>query len=181
MSGGSIGFREAMSQYPTGVAVVAMADPAGVRAMTVGSLASVSLEPALVLFCVGRVARMASLFRVGGLMSVNVLRADQQALSTYFAGGWKEKVAPPHRFVPWALGARLEGSALSLAAVVVQVVEAGDHVVVVAEVGAIHRGLGPIEPLVFFDRQYHRVGGVGETAPELDAGDSSARLFHEPW
>ena len=175
-------FREALSQYPTGVAVVALAGPDGVRAMTAGSLTSVSLDPPLVLFCVAKAARFAALVAPGVDLSFNVLRSEQRPLSTYFAGGWTEPVPPPYRFVPWAKTARLEGAAGSLAARITQVLEGGDHLIVVGEVLDIHRGLAPIVPLIFFGRRYHGIdAGAGSAAPEIDSAEGSAQLFYDPW
>jgi flavin reductase (DIM6/NTAB) family NADH-FMN oxidoreductase RutF len=176
------GFRQALSQYPTGVSVVAVSTEGGVRAMTVGSFASVSLDPPLGLFCVAKRARLAAGIEPGRAFTVNVLRSDQRALSTYFAGAWREEKPPPHRFVPWGEVVRLEGAAISLAGRVTSVVDGGDHLVVIGVVIGVHKGLAPIEPLVFFNRRYHTVdGGAGEAAPELDPPDSSAQLFHETW
>jgi flavin reductase (DIM6/NTAB) family NADH-FMN oxidoreductase RutF len=175
-------FRAALSQYPTGVTVVAIAAEGGVHAMTAGSFGSVSLEPPLGLFCVSKRARMAGMVEVGRAVTVNVLRADQRALSTFFAGAWKEAKAPPHRFVPWEGAARLEGAAASFGGRVATLVESGDHLVVIVGIEALHRGLAPIEPLVFFDRRYHTVdSGAGEAAPELDDPSPGAQLFHDSW
>lgn len=174
-------FRQAMSQYPTGVSVVGMADADGVQAMTVGSFTSLSLEPPLVVICVGRQARMAPLLVPDAAFSINVLRDDQGALSTYFAGSWKDPVSPPHRFVPWNEVPRLEGVIMTLAARVTALADGGDHLVVIAEVGGVHLGVAPRNPLLFFDRRYQRLDtGPGEAAPELDSSEA-ARLFHEPW
>lgn len=173
-------FRQAMSQYPTGVAVVAMADPDGVEAMTVGSFTSLSLDPPLVVICVGRQARMAPRLVPEAALSINVLREDQGALSTYFAGSWKDPAPPPHRFVPWNEVPRLEGVIVTLAARVTALADGGDHLVVIAEVGGVHLGVAPRNPLLFFDRRYQRLDtGPGEAAPELDPAEA-ARLFHEP-
>ncbi len=174
-------FRQAMSQYPTGVSVVGMADADGVQAMTVGTFTSLSLDPPLVLICVGRQARMAPLLAPAAAFSINVLRDDQGALSTYFAGGWKEPAPPPHRFVPWNEVPRLEGVIMALAARVTALADGGDHVIVIAEISASHLGVAPRNPLLFFDRRYQRLDrGPGETAPELDSPEA-AKLFHEPW
>ncbi len=175
-------FRAAMSQYPTGVAVIATADGEGIHAMTAGSLTSVSLDPPLVLFCLSRRARMATLLSPDRRFSANVLRADQRALSTWFAGSWKEPVAPPHRFVPWRDVPRLEGVVATLGCLVTSIVDAGDHLIVIGSVTDIHQGPGPREPLVFFDRRYHSIdAGSAEAAPELDSPEAQAQLFHEPW
>jgi flavin reductase (DIM6/NTAB) family NADH-FMN oxidoreductase RutF len=175
-------FRAALSQYPTGVSVVAVPVAGGFHGMTAGSFTSVSLDPPLVLFCVGKRARLAALIRLDSPFSVNVLRVESQALSTYFAGSWKERVPPPHRFVPWAGVPRLEDAALALACRTTALIEAGDHWVVIGEVVDLHLGLAPRDPLVFFDRRYHRVAAGGGDAPaELEPPDPPAQLFHEAW
>jgi flavin reductase (DIM6/NTAB) family NADH-FMN oxidoreductase RutF len=84
--------------------------------------------------------------------------------------------------VPWTGTARLEGAALSLAIRITSLVEGGDHLIVVGQVGAVHHGLGPIEPLIFFDRRYHGIdGGSGNLAPEIDPPGAPSQLFHDPW
>jgi flavin reductase (DIM6/NTAB) family NADH-FMN oxidoreductase RutF len=173
-------FRQLLSQLPTGVTVVAVSVDGGVRAMTVGSFTSVSLDPPLVLFCVAKRAKLAAAIDTGRSFSVNVLRAEQQPLSTYFAGSWKAPTSPPHRLVPWGATTRLEGAAVSLSARVASVVDGGDHLIVIGAVDDVHRGVGPIEPLVFFDRHYHTLDlGAGEAAPELEARDGSAQLIRD--
>lgn len=177
-------FREAMSQYPTGVVVLAIADGGGIQGMTIGSFTSLSLTPPLVLLCVGKQARMGSLLAFGRLCSINVLRADQQALSTYYAGSWKGESPPPHRFVPWGHVHRMEGAALALSCTIAAVLDGGDHYIVTLEVGDRCLGLPPREPLIFHDRRYRRIDpSGGEDAPDLDraAGGSPAQLFHDAW
>ncbi|MBM4185814.1 MAG: flavin reductase [Gemmatimonadetes bacterium] len=175
-------FRRTMALMPTGVTVVALAHGDGVRAMTVGSFTSLSLEPALVLFCIGRKSRLAQCAEVGRPFSVSFLRADQQALSTYFAGGWKGPTPPPHRFVPFGALARLEGSAGAVGGTLSAVLDGGDHLIVVGAVSELAQGLPPNQPLVFFDRHYHQLDpSTPQSAPDLDPVDGIARLFHETW
>lgn len=175
-------FREALSQYPTGVVVLAISDGSGVQGMTIGSFTSLSLSPPLVLLCVGKQARMAPLLTPGRPCSVNVLRADQQALSTYFAGSWKEASPPPHRFVEWGEVHRLEGAALVLGGTIDATFGGGDHLVVTIEVTDRNLGLPPRDPLLFFDRRYRRIDqDPGDAAPELDRGGAPAQMFHESW
>jgi len=177
-------FREALSQYPTGVVVLAISDGSGVQGMTIGSFTSLSLSPPLVLLCVGKQARMASLLTPGRRCSVNVLRADQQALSTYFAGSWKEASPPPHRFVEWGEVHRLEGAALVLGGKIDATFEGGDHLVVTIAVADRNLGLPPRDPLLFFDRRYCQVDPArGAEAPDLEraGGSAPAQLFHDAW
>lgn len=175
-------FRQTLALLPTGVTVVALAHGDGVRAMTVGSFTSLSLDPPLVLCCIGKKSRLAELAQVGRAFSVSFLRADQQALSTYFAGGWKEASPPPHRFVPFALTARLEGAAGAVGGALASVVDGGDHLILIGAVTAVARGLPPNDPLVFCNRHYHGLDSTtGTTAPDLDPSDGMARLFHGTW
>ena len=175
-------FRQAMSQLPTGVAVVALSEEDRIHAMTVGSFTSLSLDPPLVLACIGGRAQMAPLFQKGQRFSANVLRGDQRALSTYFAGSWQGDAPPPHRFLHWEGSPRLEGSVLSLACRVDQVVEGGDHLIVIAGVQAIHLGLTPRTPLIFFDHRYHQAdAGTGDQAPDIEAQDEGPQAFYEIW
>src|SRR5271170_6173811 len=108
-------FREVVGLFATGVTII-VAEVAGqVHAMTANSVTSVSLDPLLMLFCPSRRARIAQ--DLPGLthFSINILRQDQQALSTYFAGGWKDSAPPPQfRFVDSAAGPRLDGALASI-------------------------------------------------------------------
>lgn len=177
-------FREALSQYPTGVVVLALSDAGGVQGMTIGSFTSLSLSPPLVLLCVGKQARMVPMLSPRRACTINVLRADQQALSTYFAGSWKEASPPPHRFVEWDGVHRLEGAALALSGTVDALVEAGDHLIVTVAVTDRNLGLPPRDPLLFFDRRYCQVDPArGAEAPDLEraSGGAPAQLFHDSW
>jgi len=79
-------FRDAMGCFATAVTVVTTTTgdgrPVGV---TVNSFNSVSLDPPLVLFNLGRNASNLQEFLSGGKFAVNVLRADQQHVSSGFA------------------------------------------------------------------------------------------------
>src|SRR5262245_1737329 len=50
-------FRQAMGQFVTGVTVVATEVGGEIKAMTVNSFTSLSLDPPLVLFCAGKATR----------------------------------------------------------------------------------------------------------------------------
>ena len=56
--------------------------PVGV---TVNSFTSVSLDPPLILFCLEKKARTRPAFEAAGRFAVNVLSAEQEALSSRFA------------------------------------------------------------------------------------------------
>ncbi len=79
------GFRRALAQYATGVAVIT-AEAAGRQAfVTVNSFASVSLDPPLVLWSLRRESTSLTVFEAAGHFAVNVLSAGQVGLAGRFA------------------------------------------------------------------------------------------------
>jgi flavin reductase (DIM6/NTAB) family NADH-FMN oxidoreductase RutF len=146
--------RQTVGQFATGVTVIAVDADGEVRAITVNSFTSLSLDPPLVLFCLGKDTRTGKTVRSAQGFSVNILAEGQQDLSRYFAGSWQEPAPPAFSFVPWDGGPRLEGCAASLACRVHAVHEGGDHWIVVGRVVAAHRPPEARAPLVFHAGRY---------------------------
>jgi 3-hydroxy-9,10-secoandrosta-1,3,5(10)-triene-9,17-dione monooxygenase reductase component len=144
-------YRQVLGHFPTGVTVVAgMADgePVG---LAIGSFFSVSLDPALVGFCVGTSSSSWSKLAESGSFCVNVLSDDQEDVCRKFAG--------PERFT--GVGWKAAGSGSPLLDGVLAWIDcdletthdAGDHLIVVGRVRELdlgHEG----EPLVFFRGGY---------------------------
>ena len=146
--------RQALGQFATGVTVVAAEVEGTVHAMTANSFTSLSLDPPLVLFCVGKNTRAGQLIHEATRFCVNILQQNQRDLSTYFAGAWKEAPPPPFSFTTWHGAPRLDGSAAALGCEVHAIHEGGDHWIVVGRVFAVHRAGEGAEPLVFFGGRY---------------------------
>ncbi len=175
-------FRQTVGQLPTGVAVVATGVGEEIHAMTVGSVTSLSLSPTLMLICIDKHAKMADFMKKADAFSINILREDQQALSTYFAGAWKQPTPPPFRFVEWTGGPRLEGCAAAVACRLFQMTEAGDHWIITGEVVALHLGVEPRYPLIFHTGMYRKLDRrESDAAPELELGKADVRVFYDPW
>jgi len=176
-------FRQALGLFATGVAVIAA--PAGeeVVAMTVNAVSSISLDPMLVLFCPGHKSRFAQHVDSLAGFSINFLRDEQEALSTFFAGGWRDPTAPPFRFVPGRCAPRLQGSLASLQCQRQSLVDAGDHWIVIGRVLDLHVGIPPHKPLLFFGGRYRHVDFTESTpAPDLaDVHDEPAHIFYDHW
>lgn len=147
-------FRQTVALFATGVTVIALEVDNQVRAMTANSFTSLSLDPPLVLFCLGKGTRAGLSIENASGFSVNILQAQQQSLSQYFAGTWKEEAPPPFTFIEWEGAPRLEGCAAALGCDVHAVYEGGDHWIVVGRVRAMHVAEGPVAPLVFFGGRY---------------------------
>ncbi len=79
-------FRQLLGRFATGVTVVTTRDPAGQPiGMTASSVASVSLHPPLVLVSVDQANDMHPALRAAQHFVLNVLAADQEAISRRFA------------------------------------------------------------------------------------------------
>jgi len=170
-------FRDAMGLFSTGVAVVVARAGEDVHAMTVNAVSSVSLDPMLVLFCPGKKTTLAQHIRRVAGFTINVLRREQQALSTYFAGGWKEPAPPAYRFVESQSALRLEGCLASIDCETERVMEAGDHWVVLGRVVHLHTGIHPHHPLLFYKGQYRSLDSA-TSAPAPDLANAHEVPFH---
>ena len=133
-----------MRGFPAGVAVVSVDAAGGRLALTVGSLASVSLEPPLVGVAIGREAAMHELLRETGAFGVSLLGGDQEGLAQHFARG-----VPPIALwhgIDWRPGPAtgsplLDGAVGWLECRVEAEHPAGDHSLFVGEVVGAERGL----------------------------------------
>jgi flavin reductase (DIM6/NTAB) family NADH-FMN oxidoreductase RutF len=173
-------FRDVLGLFATGVAVIATEVDGQIHAMTANAVSSLSLEPTLVLFCPAKRARFSELLPRASGFSVNFLRDEQEALSTYFAGSWREPTIPSYRFVATDGLPRLEGSLAALLCSKRDVYDGGDHWLVTLEVLQLHRGIEPLRPLLFFRGQYRQIDArAGSAAPDLAAtADEPAQMYY---
>src|SRR5437868_4002113 len=124
-------FRRTVGQFVTGVTVIAAEIDGVTRGMTANAFTSLSLDPPLVLFCVGKTAHLGQMIHRATGFSVNMLTQEQQALSQYFAGQWKESSPPPFAFESWQGGPKLAGVSAALGCAVETIHEGGDHFIVI--------------------------------------------------
>jgi len=90
-------FRDTVGLFATGVSVIVARAEQEILAMTANAVSSISLDPMLVMFCPSKRSNLARHLSNLSAFTINILRHDQQALSTFFAGGWKEPQPPPFR------------------------------------------------------------------------------------
>ncbi len=95
-------FRQLLGRFATGVTVVTARDAQGRPAgMTASALSAVSLDPPLLLVCVGHQADFHQVIRTAPRFAVNVLAADQEHLSRQFAATGGDRFAGiPYRAGP---------------------------------------------------------------------------------
>ncbi|HEY8393750.1 MAG TPA: flavin reductase family protein [Thermaerobacter sp.] len=146
--------RQAMGRFATGVTLIAAYDGDRVHAMTANAVTSVSLEPPLVLVCVGRDRVMHGVLERADRYAINVLSAEQEPISRYFARQTDQE--PAYRFITQPPHApRLEGAIAYLDCRIVERLPGGDHTIFLGEVEVAEAAEG--EPLLFFAGRYGRL------------------------
>ena len=145
--------RALMRRFPSGVAVVTVDAGGQELGLTVGTLTSLSLEPALVGFGIRRDAALHELLREAGAFAVSLLSGEQEALAQHFARGvppialWEGIARRPGD----ETGAPLLDGALGwVEARLVSEQDAGDHTWFVGEVLGAQPG-SPARALVHVD------------------------------
>jgi flavin reductase (DIM6/NTAB) family NADH-FMN oxidoreductase RutF len=174
-------YRDTVGMFGTGVCVIVGSAGKELFAMTANAVMSVSLDPMLIAVCPGKRTNFSAHIDTLAGFSINVLREDQAVLSTYFAGGWKEPIPPPFRFVPSPCGARLEGSLASIDCHPKQIIEMGDHWLIIGRVLDLHMGVSPLRPLMFFSGRYRTLqDALAAPAPDLaDVHGEPLRVFYD--
>jgi flavin reductase (DIM6/NTAB) family NADH-FMN oxidoreductase RutF len=151
-------FREVMAGVATPVSVVTALLDGRPHGTTVSAFASLSMDPPMVLVSLDRRSDLLAGLAHGTAFGVNVLGADQAVLAGAFARKGPDKFTG----VAWSAdgGApRLAGSPGWLACTVSQLVDGGDHVVVLGEVQAAATDGGA--PLTYHARTFGTHAAVG--------------------
>ncbi len=158
MSVDAVTFRRVLGEVPTAVSVVTVIDETGRdQGMTVGTFTSLSLEPPLVLICVGDDATIAPAMATATHFGLSVLDASQQQLSVLFS----DRERRGFDGIASVRGPRgtllLTGSVARLECRIVARHPGGDHTIVVGHVEFAESSNGA--PLV------HHRGGYPRLAP----------------
>lgn len=147
-------FRRAMGAFATGVTVVSAARRDGAPAgITVNSLTSVSLQPRLLLWCLGDKSERYDLFAAAELWGVTVLGAEEEALALRFARAQAEEFAAGEA-EELAGAPVLKAGVAHFACRTRERRTAGDHLMIVGEV--LEFRAAPGGALTFFRGRYGR-------------------------
>ncbi|MFF3501734.1 flavin reductase [Streptomyces sp. NPDC003247] len=158
-------FRQTLSRWPSGVAIVTTDGALGRHGMTASSFCSLSLDPPLVLVCTDRRIRSHRLIQEHGVFAVSVLGRDHIGLGRRFAG---LEPGVEDRFAGGDWRPRVTGSPVLADAAawidcrVRHAYPGGDHTIFVGEVvDACVPRLVP--PLLFHSRSW---GQVADPLPD---------------
>ncbi|WP_085339678.1 flavin reductase family protein [Aquidulcibacter paucihalophilus] len=146
-------YRSALGSFATGVTIVTTLDSNGNgHGLTVNSFASVSLEPPLVLWCLGNKSDSFDLFSKCDAYAINVLADNQGDLAMRFAGKGDQKLAAGEYGALQTGSPILPGTIAAFDAEVVQRIEAGDHLILLGQTKAYQRHDG--QGLAYFRGQF---------------------------
>jgi flavin reductase (DIM6/NTAB) family NADH-FMN oxidoreductase RutF len=127
-------FRDAMANVASTVTVITALGEGQPRGATVSAFMSLSLDPPMVLVALARTSSVLAAIHASGAFGVNVLGSDQAHLAARFA-----YLAGDEKFtgLDWTLAGglpRLPGVPGWLACEVAEIVEGGDHLIVLGTV-----------------------------------------------
>jgi flavin reductase len=153
------GFRNAMALLGGAVSVITTDGSAGRFGFTASAVCSVTDQPPTLLVCMNRSSTSNVHFKTNGVLSVNVLTADHQAISGIFAN---REMSMEQRFdsATWhklESGAPVLDEALvSFDCRIAQAHEVGSHTIFYCEIVGLNMSEAQ-EGLVYFNRSYHRL------------------------
>lgn len=164
------GLRRVFGAFATGITVVTTRDSLGRPVgFTANSFTSVSLDPPLLLVCLGKSSSNIENFREAAGFAVNILAEDQEEVSKRFASPLTDRFAG----LSWHPGKRrspiLDGIAAWFDCTRHDVVDAGDHVILIGRIQEFGSSGRP--PLLYLGGQYHRL-----SAPAGDQNRSTSSI-----
>lgn len=148
-------FRAAWSKFATGVTVITTPelDGSGVHGMTANGVASVSLDPLLVLAIVGHDRNSFPLLVANRRFGISVLTLDQRGVARHFTVPDEiRETLPPPPTETLGKSTVIAGALAAMDCRVTEAFQAGDHTVFIAEVEKIKIGYG--HPLIFFESHF---------------------------
>ncbi|PKO55122.1 MAG: flavin reductase [Betaproteobacteria bacterium HGW-Betaproteobacteria-21] len=146
-------FRNALGMFATGITVVTMRTPAGEPiGLTVNSFNSVSLDPPLIVWSLSNDLPSRALFEACEYYAINVLSADQEAVSQRFASRLGDRFAGLGFDHGMGGAPLLHGCCARFECRNTNRHAGGDHTVFISEVVRFDRT--PADPLVYFGGSY---------------------------
>lgn len=151
-------FRAVMGAFATGVTVITTQGQDEPYGMTANAFSSLSLDPPLILVCVIGGTQGSEALERNGVFAVNILTAEQEVLSNYFASRDRPRGADAFRGIPHrevVTGSPIiDGVAAFMDCRVADQHPGGDHEIFVGEVLAIGADADAPRPLIFHRGRY---------------------------
>ena len=147
--------RQIMGQFATGVTVVTTDGKAGPHGLTANAIASLSLDPPLVLVAVEKRAHSLDYLTKNGCFAINILGVDQEEISRRFATPGPKDFAGLSITTAGTTAPILSDCVAFVDCRVVEILPGGDHEIFVGEIvaGEYHGG----KPLLYFAGGYRHI------------------------
>lgn len=155
-------FRRCLGQFGTGVAIITASHAGQNVGVTVNSVASVSLDPPLVLWSLSKGSRSFNTFQQANGFAINILSKEQVELSAHFAGSATDKFADVAFDLTESGVPILNGSLAHIECTREAVHEGGDHLIIIGRVDRASRFEG--DPLLFVQGRYVAAEELLDTA-----------------
>ncbi len=154
------GLRTAMRLSAQPVSVVTAQTDGVARGLTVSSFTSLSLDPPLLSFALGNETLFLPVLRDSGRFALHIIGADQEAVAIRFALPGR---TPAEQFD--GLDATVDGDNVPalphflsrIAGTVDQLLEMGDHTLVIGRVTSAITPDADAQPLLYHDRAFRRL------------------------
>ncbi|QFU76029.1 flavin reductase [Halioglobus maricola] len=149
--------RNALGRFATGVTVITTHNAQGEAVgMTANSFSSVSLDPALVLWCLQNNSDMYETFASPTSFAINVLALEQEEISNFYAKKGDHLMDPAHFSIGRNGAPLLRNALVSFECTLDAAHEGGDHLIIVGKVeDMVSRPTG--QPLLFHSGRYAEI------------------------
>ena len=148
-------FRQVIGRFMSGVVVITATHQGERRGMTVSAVASLSLDPPMIVTCLNASSSTQEVVRRAGAFAVNILAEDQEHLAGLFARPGTDPFLDLS-CEPGITGAPILAGALAvLECQIAQEVPGGSHRVLLANVVRASAGEG--SPLAYFRGRFGRI------------------------
>ena len=147
--------RKVMGRFATGVTVVTTGGTMGRHGLTANAVASLSLDPPLVMVAIDKRAHSLEFLKANRCFAVNILRLDQEEISRRFAKPGPKDFDGLEITTDATEAPILAGCLAHVDCRVVDILPGGDHEIFIGEVlsGAAQDG----DPLLYYHGQYRRL------------------------
>lgn len=158
--------RRVYGTFATGVTVISVGGDTP-HAMTANSFSTVSLDPPLVLVCVGRDAFMHQALTGCGTFGVSVLASGQEAAARYYADRRRPLGPQQFEFAEWQPGLQtgaplLAGAAAHIECELWRSYDGGDHTIFLGRPRSMRRHTdGEDDALIFLGGRFRRLDSAG--------------------
>ncbi len=167
VAGSPQGLRQVMGQFVSGVTVVTAMHDGRRHAMTATAVSSVSLEPPLLLVCVGKASRFHDPAMAVDSWALSMLSAGQQPVAQHFADPTRDLSSQFDGIDCFPVGDSgapvIDGAVAWVECRTYARYDGGDHTILIGQVvrsSPVDASFGPLEPVLGYLRgRYTPVGG----------------------